>query len=293
LHPHARITTLPHLGAYVGADIVAGILATGLARDKDEKIRLLIDVGTNGEIVLGSSKRTCATAAPAGPAFEGAQIKCGMRASDGAIEGVEIRDGEIRLQVIGGDVRPIGICGSGLVDIVAELLNAGLVDASGRMLKPDEARARGIAEPLIARLVEESGVRAFLIAEQIVLTQPDIRALQFANGAIAAGVQVLMDYMGVTANDLHEVLLAGSFGSYINPASARCIGLVPWIDVERIVAVGNSAGEGAKIALLSFREREAARRIPEFVEYVELSGRAEFNEVFTDALGFPQKADGR
>ncbi len=290
LHPESRITTLPHLGAYVGADIVAGILATGLARDKDEKIRLLIDVGTNGEIVLGSIQRTCATAAPAGPAFEGAQIKCGMRASEGAIEGVEIRGTEIRLQVIGGAVRPIGICGSGLVDIVAELLNVGLVDASGRMFKPEEARARGIAEKLIARLVEdaERGVRAFSLAESIVLTQPDIRALQFAKGAIAAGVQVLMDYMGVNAHDLHEVLLAGSFGSYINPASARRIGLVPWIDVARIVAVGNSAGEGAKIALLSFREREAAKRIPEFVEYVELSGRAEFNDVFTEALAFPE-----
>ncbi len=292
LHPHARLSTLPHLGAYVGADIVAGVLATGLARDRDEKIRLLIDVGTNGEIVLGSSKRTCATAAPAGPAFEGAQIKCGMRASDGAIEGMEIRDSEIRLQVI-GNAKPIGICGSGLVDIVAELLNAGLVDASGRMLKPEEARARGIAEQLIARLVEdaERGVRAFSLAENIVLTQPDIRALQFAKGAIAAGVQVLLQDMGIAANDLHEVLLAGSFGSYINPASARRIGLVPWIDVKRIVAVGNSAGEGAKIALLSFRERAAANRIPEFVEYVELSGRAEFNDVFTQALSFPQIAD--
>jgi uncharacterized 2Fe-2S/4Fe-4S cluster protein (DUF4445 family) len=289
LHPNARLSTFPHLGAYVGADIVAGVLATGLARNKDEKQRLFIDVGTNGEIVLGSVNRTCATAAPAGPAFEGAQIKCGMRASEGAIEGVRIDD-DVHLQLISNAPTPLGICGSGLVDAVAELIKTGLVDASGKLLRPDEARARAIPQTLIARLIEEGGVRAFLLSApeaRIVLTQPDIRALQFAKGAIAAGVQVLMQYMGITSKDLHEILLAGSFGSYINPASARTIGLVPWVPVERIVAVGNSAGEGAKIALVSFREREAAKRIPEFIEYVELSGRAEFNDVFTSALAFP------
>jgi uncharacterized 2Fe-2S/4Fe-4S cluster protein (DUF4445 family) len=285
LHPHAQLSTLPHLGAYVGADIVAGVLATGLARNKDEKFRLLIDVGTNGEIVLGSSKRTLSTAAPAGPAFEGAQIKCGMRVSEGAIEGVRLDD-EVHIQTI-GNAPPIGICGSGLVDAVAELIKVGMVDHSGRMLRAEEARKRGVSERLIARLVEEKNIRAFQLAPGIVLTQPDIRALQFAKGAIAAGFQVLMDFLGITANDLHEVMLAGSFGSYINPASARMIGLVPWIPVEQIVAVGNSAGEGAKIALLSYRERQAANRIPEFIEYIELSGRMEFNDVFTEALGFP------
>jgi uncharacterized 2Fe-2S/4Fe-4S cluster protein (DUF4445 family) len=123
-----------------------------------------------------------------------------------------------------------------------------------------------------------------------VLTQPDIRALQFAKGAIAAGVQVLMAEMGVTTDDLDEVLLAGSFGSYINPASARAIGLVPWVPVEHIAAVGNAAGEGAKISLLSFREREAANRLPEFIEYLELSGRPEFNDIFMQVLAFPQQA---
>lgn len=297
LHPEARVSTLPHLGAYVGADIVAGILATDLTRNKDGKLRLLIDVGTNGEIVLGSIHGTLATAAPAGPAFEGAQIKHGMRASAGAIEGVQITpEGDVHLQVIGGDVPPIGIAGSGLVDGVAELYRAGIVDASGRMIRVEDARGK-LPEVLVERLVTTDGVRAFRLSDtetSIVLTQQDIRALQFAKGSIAAGVEVLMQQMGVTANDLHEVLLAGSFGSYINPASARMIGLVPWVPVERIVAVGNSAGEGAKIALLSFREREAANRIPEFIEYVELSGRSEFNDIFTDALSFPQPAaDGR
>jgi uncharacterized 2Fe-2S/4Fe-4S cluster protein (DUF4445 family) len=297
LHPRARLSLLPHLGAYVGADIVAGVLATGLARNPDGKLRLYIDVGTNGEIVLGSAARTISTAAPAGPAFEGAQIRNGMRASEGAIEGVKIDTrgaGTVRLQIIGGDeLTPIGICGSGLVDAVAELVNAGLVDASGRLLLAEAARAAGLPEGLVARLVTVDGVRAFLLSQPehgIVLTQPDVRALQFAKGAIAAGVQVLLAEMGVTADDLHEVLLAGSFGSYINPASARTIGLVPWVPVERIVAVGNAAGEGAKISLLSFREREAANQLPGFIEYLELSGRPEFNDIFMDVLAFPSAA---
>lgn len=293
LHPQARLSTLPHLGAYVGADIVAGILATGVARNPDEKLRLYIDVGTNGEIVLGSVRRAIATAAPAGPAFEGAQIRCGMRASEGAIEGVQITN-DVGLQVIGGEVPVEGICGSGLVDAVAELINAGLVDASGRLLRPEEASAAGLPPALVERLVVvDKGVRAFRLGDaenNIVLTQPDIRALQFAKGAIAAGVQVLLTEMGVTAADLHEVLLAGSFGSYINPASARTIGLVPWVPVERIVAVGNAAGEGAKIALLSFRDREAAEQLPAFISYLELSGQPAFNDVFMDVLPFPTPA---
>jgi uncharacterized 2Fe-2S/4Fe-4S cluster protein (DUF4445 family) len=293
LHPQARVSTLPHLGAYVGADIVAGVLATGVARNKDGKIRLYIDVGTNGEIVLGSVERSVSTAAPAGPAFEGAQILNGMRASDGAIEGVRIGE-DVTLQIIGGDLTPVGICGSGLVDAVAELVQAGLVDASGRLMRPDDAAAAGQPPALVERLVTlDSGVRAFRLSDaksNIILTQPDIRALQFAKGAIAAGVNVLLAEMGITADDLHEVLLGGSFGSYINPTSARAIGLVPWVPVERIVAVGNAAGEGAKISLLSFREREAAKRLPEFIEYLELSNRPEFNDIFMEVLAFPAQA---
>ena len=195
LHPEARLSTLPHLGAYVGADIVAGVLATGLARNDDDKWRVYIDVGTNGEIVVGSSMRTLSTAAPAGPAFEGAQIKSGMRASDGAIEGVVIDD-DVHLQIIGGDVKPIGICGSGLVDAGAQLIERGMVDASGRLARAEDLRGR-VSDQLIARLVEdtERGVRGFLLsapAENIVLTQPDIRALQFAKAAISSGVDVLM-----------------------------------------------------------------------------------------------------
>jgi len=281
IHPQGYIQTLPALGAYVGADIVAGVLATGVARE--DKLRVFVDVGTNGEIVLGSAQRALATAAPAGPAFEGSQIKCGMRATVGAIEGVQLGE-RIELQIIGGDVPAEGICGSGLVDAVAQLLLAGLLDYSGRFKKPEDVPDH----PLRDRLIDVDGMRAFLLADGVYLTQRDIRELQFAKGSIATGIKVLMDILGVTVRDLDEVLLGGSFGSYLNPESAKIIGLVPPVDVDRIIAVGNSAGEGAKIALLSYRERQVAFELPSRIEYVELSGRSDFNDSFISVLGFPQ-----
>jgi uncharacterized 2Fe-2S/4Fe-4S cluster protein (DUF4445 family) len=280
IHPHGYIQTLPALGAYVGADIVAGVLATSVVRE--DKLRVFVDVGTNGEIVLGSAQRALATAAPAGPAFEGSQIRCGMRATDGAIEGVQLGD-TVELQVIGGDIPAQGICGSGLVDAVAQLLLAGLLDHSGRMKTKEDVPGH----PLRDRLIEVDGVRAFLLAEGVYLSQKDIRELQFAKGSIATGIKVLMNILGVETKDLDEVLLGGSFGSYLNPESAKIIGLVPPVDVDRIIAVGNSAGEGAKIALLSYRERQVAFELPARIEYVELSGRTDFNDAFVSVLGFP------
>ncbi|OLC25770.1 MAG: hypothetical protein AUH40_05740 [Chloroflexi bacterium 13_1_40CM_65_17] len=280
IHPAGYVQTLPALGAYVGADIVSGVLATGIARE--DKVRVFVDVGTNGEIVIGSSQRTLATAAPAGPAFEGSQIKCGMRATDGAIEGVQLGD-TVELQVIGGDVPPQGLCGSGLVDAVAQLLNVGLLNHSGRMLSAAEAPDH----PLASRLMEVDGVRAFLLAEGVYLSQRDVRELQFAKGSIATGIKVLMDILGVDPSDLDEIFLGGSFGSYLNPESAKIIGLVPPVDVDKIIAVGNSAGEGAKIALLSYRERQVAFELPARIEYIELSGRTDFNDAFVSVLGFP------
>ncbi len=281
IHPQGFVQTLPALGAYVGADIVAGVLATGVVRE--DRLRVFVDVGTNGEIVLGSAQRALATAAPAGPAFEGSQIKCGMRATVGAIEGVTLGD-RVELQVIGGDVRPEGICGSGLVDTVAQLLLCGLLDHSGRLKLAEDVPHH----PLRDRLIDVDGMRAFLLADGVYLTQRDVRELQFAKGSIATGIKVLMDILGVTADDLDEVLLGGSFGSYLNPESAKVIGLVPPVDVGKIIAVGNSAGEGAKIALLSYRERQVAFELPARIEYVELSGRSDFNDSFVSVLGFPQ-----
>ncbi len=287
MHPLGRVSLFPSIGAYVGADIVADIVATGLVRDPE--VRLLVDVGTNGEIACGSAERSVATAAPAGPAFEGGEILCGMRATEGAIEGVSLAGGTVELQVIGGDAAPRGICGSGLIDVVAQLRIAGLLDDGGRMSSREEAEA--IGHPLAERLVMREDVKAFVLQDDVMLTQTDVRALQFAKGAISTGIETAMRALGLRAADLDEVLLAGSFGSYINPASARVIGLVPPVPAGRIKAVGNTASEGAKMALMSFREREVAFEIPTIVEYIELSGEEDFNDRFIGNLGFPTAAE--
>jgi uncharacterized 2Fe-2S/4Fe-4S cluster protein (DUF4445 family) len=281
-HPRAPAFVFPSMGAYVGGDIVAGLLATGLARDR--RLRLFIDVGTNSEIALGSNERVLATAAPAGPAFEAAQIRCGMRAAEGAIEGVTIADGELELQVI-GDVEPAGICGSGLVDCVAELVRAGVLDHSGRFVAEDALGELPAA--LGSRLTKVGEERVFMLAEDVFLSQRDVRELQFAKASIATGWNILMSQMGVEPSDIQQVLLGGSFGAYLSPASAVRIGLVPRLALPRIVSAGNVAGEGAKIAALSQRERAEARSIVREVEYVELSGRADFNDMFVDQLAFP------
>jgi len=322
VHPRARAVVFPAFGAYVGGDITAGLLASGMNRDA--RVRLFIDIGTNCEIVLGSRDWLLATAAPAGPAFEGAAIRCGMRAADGAIEGVVLdpgvapasldrgsdglaavhpqpgpasQDGSrggVSLKVI-GDCEPVGLCGSGLVDAVASLVSVGLLDRSGRFV-PDEEAAR-VAPALAARLVMLGDERVFVlhwrgepgdVAESIFLTQRDVRELQFAKAAIASGWNVLLEEAGLTAADVQQVLLAGSFGSYLSPASAIKLGLVPKIGVMRVVSAGNVAGEGAKMALLSVRERAAALALLEEVRYVELSDRADFNDRFIEQLQFPR-----
>ena len=288
MHPLGWVALFPSIGAYVGADIVADIVATGLVRDPET--RLLVDVGTNGEIACGNEERSVATAAPAGPAFEGGEIVHGMRATDGAIEGVVLTNGEVELQVIGGDdAEPRGICGSGLIDIVAQLRLAGLLDDGGKMMSREEAEDAG--HPLADRLVMREDVKAFHLHGDVVLTQQDVRALQFAKGAISTGIETAMGALGLESSDIDAVMLAGSFGSYINPQSARVIGLVPPVPVERIKAVGNTASEGAKMALMSFREREVAWEIPGIVEYIELSGEEDFNDRFIGNLGFPPIED--
>jgi uncharacterized 2Fe-2S/4Fe-4S cluster protein (DUF4445 family) len=314
VHPRARAVVFPAFGAYVGGDITAGLLAAGMNRDP--RVRLFIDVGTNCEIVLGGRDWLLATAAPAGPAFEGAAIRCGMRAADGAIEAVTLDGvtGEVGLKVI-GDRAPAGLCGSGLVDAVAGLISVGLLDRSGRFVPP-EAAAR-LAPGLADRLTTVDKERVFVLAwadrpggpdgpggpgergepggpggpgdieGAIFLTQRDVRELQFAKAAIASGWQVLLEEAGLTAADVQQVLLAGSFGSYLSPGNAIKLGLVPKLPVLRVVSAGNVAGEGAKMALLSVRERAAALALLEEVRYVELSDHADFNDRFVGQLEFP------
>ncbi|GAB3654047.1 ASKHA domain-containing protein [Nocardioides korecus] len=291
LHPRARMVLFPALGAYVGGDIVAGMLATGM--DRDKRTRLFIDVGTNCEIVLSDGDTLVSTAAPAGPAFEGGAIRCGMRAADGAIEVVKVTSDDVELGVI-GDVEPRGLCGSGLVDAVAELARVGLLDGTGRFV-PTEVAAETLPG-LADRLGAIGQERVFVlhrpapetpVEECVYLSQRDVRELQFAKAAISTGWTLLLEQLGLEHADVQQVLLAGSFGSYLSPASAIRIGLVPKIPVLRIVSAGNVAGEGAKMVLLSRREREGATALLEQVEYVELSDRPDFNDRFVDLLAFP------
>src|SRR3984957_290899 len=297
-HPQARAVVFPAFGAYVGGDITAGLLASGM--DRDPRVRLFIDIGTNCEIVLGGRDWLLATAAPAGPAFEGASIRCGMRAADGAVEAVEVTaDGDLKLTVI-GDTDPIGLCGSGLVDAVAALAEAGIIDDSGRFtqatpeLSPNTDRFAAPASALADRLTMIGKERVFVLrwsadrdpATSVYLSQRDVRELQFAKAAIATGWRILLEEAGLAVEDVKQVLLAGSFGSYLNAKSAIRLGPVPHGGTRRIIAAGNVAGEGAKMALLSLRDRQAALALLEEVNYVELSDRPDFNDRFIATLGF-------
>jgi uncharacterized 2Fe-2S/4Fe-4S cluster protein (DUF4445 family) len=290
-HPRARAFLFPAFGAYVGGDITAGLLASGMNRDA--RTRLFIDIGTNCEIVLGNRDWLLATAAPAGPAFEGAAIRCGMRAADGAIEAVAIAPDGLSLTVI-GDCKPAGLCGSGLVDAVAGLVKAGLLDHSGRLVSDEAAAA--LLPALAPRLTMLGQERVFVlhwlgepgdVSASIYLSQRDVRELQFAKAAIATGWRVLLEEAGLAPGDIQQVLLAGSFGSYLSPSSAIALGLVPKLPLLRVVSAGNVAGEGAKMALLSVRERAAALALLTEVRYVELSDRSGFNDAFVDQLQFP------
>jgi uncharacterized 2Fe-2S/4Fe-4S cluster protein (DUF4445 family) len=216
-----------------------------------------------------------------------------MRAADGAIEVVTMTPDALELKVI-GDAEPAGLCGSGLVDAVTGLVRMGLLDNSGRLVAQDEAAAR--APGLAGRLTRIGEERVFVLhwlgeagdaAHSVYLSQRDIRELQFAKAAIATGWQILLEEAGLAAGDIQQVLLAGSFGSYLSPANAIRIGLVPKLAVLRVVSAGNVAGEGAKMALLSLRERAAGLALLEEVRYVELSDRADFNDRFVDQLAFP------
>jgi len=291
VHPRARAVVFPSFGAYVGGDITAGLLASGM--DRDSRTRLFIDIGTNCEIVLGNSAWLLATAAPAGPAFEGAAIRCGMRAADGAIEVVTMTADGLGLKVI-GDAAPAGLCGSGLVDAVAGLVGLGLLDPSGRLVSEEQAAT--IAPGLAPRLTRLGQERVFVlhwlgeagdVEHSIYLSQRDVRELQFAKAAIATGWNILLEEAGLRPSDIRQVLLAGSFGSYLSPANAIRLGLVPDLPVLRVVSAGNVAGEGAKMALLSLRERAGALALLEEVRYVELSDRPDFNDRFVEQLPFP------
>ncbi|ABR48259.1 ferredoxin [Alkaliphilus metalliredigens QYMF] len=289
MNKSGKILVLPNIAGFVGADTVGVLLATEMKKYAD--IKLMIDIGTNGEIALGSKDRLFTCSAAAGPAFEGAQISSGMRGAVGAIDHIIFGE-KLEYSVIGGG-RPQGLCGSGLLDGVAGLVQLGMIDKRGRFLSPEK-----ITNPKAAvfkrNIIEHHGEKAFLLVDHpstshgnlICITQKDIRELQVAKGAIAAGIKILIEKYGIKTEDITEVLLAGAFGNYLNPSSACRIGLIPKELEGKIKMVGNAAGTGAKIALLSATEYKEADAIAAFVEFIELASDPNFSTIFARSTYF-------
>lgn len=285
--PHAPVYVAPNIAGYVGGDTVGVIMSTEIYHK--EGIYLAIDIGTNGEIVLAHNGQMISCSTAAGPAFEGAQIKYGMRAASGAIERVVINN-DVGLKII-GQAPAEGICGSGLMDAVSEMVRVGIIEANGRLISRDEAGH--LSPALQQRLASDDSGAYFILAflqdsqgEAVVLTQRDIRELQLAKAAIRAGIQVLLDQKGLNYQDINNVLLAGAFGSYINKYSALGIGLLPPISPDKIISVGNAAGAGARKTLISQEIRQEAETIARQVTHLELSCRRDFQDQFVSSLGF-------
>jgi len=282
VNENAELLVLPNISGFVGADTVGAILSSNI--DREEPMTLLIDIGTNGEMVLGNKKRLCACSTAAGPAFEGALISIGMRGAKGAIDHADFTGGNLNLSVI-GDAKAIGICGSGLIDVLAELVKYGIVDDTGKLVKGDKLTDEA-AVKLAAHIGEKDGMRVFWLTDDLCLTQKDVREVQLAKGAIAAGIELLMRRIGVGIKDVERVMLAGAFGNYMSPKSACGIGLIPKELESKIIGIGNAAGQGAKMAALSKAEYLRSAEIGEKTEYLELAGMPEFNDVFMDKLEF-------
>lgn len=263
--PQALVRVLPCIGGFVGSDILAGIMATRI--HESERLNVLIDLGTNGEIVIGNRQRLLCCSTAAGPAFEGARIKLGMRAATGAISRVGIREGQLQAHIVGNVGAPRGICGSGLVDAVACALDLELMKPNGRITKP----------PHKLELIDP-----------VHLTQTDIRELQLAKAAIAAGIRILLQKLGASVDEIDRVHLAGAFGNYISVASARRIGLLR-IPSDRVHPAGNTALLGAKVAL--FTGKESGEELARSITHIGLSTHPQFQDIYVEEMTFPARVD--
>ncbi len=287
MSPAGNVHCVENIAGFVGADTTAGALAVDMDRIEDRV--LFVDIGTNGEIVLATPETLCAASCAAGPALEGARIRHGSRAVDGAIEAVVAGEDDIGLDVI-GSIPPRSICGSGLIDAVAVLLDFGVIDARGRFTDRQTLK-NTLSEPLYSRLLESSGQPAFCLAFDrhasepgVILTQRDVREVQLAKAAIRAGIRILLDRLGMTDSDLDRVLLAGAFGNYVRPASTVRIGLLPDVPLDRIRSVGNAAAAGAQMLLISDECRDRAARLARQTQYVEIAHQQGFADLFADAM---------
>jgi uncharacterized 2Fe-2S/4Fe-4S cluster protein (DUF4445 family) len=259
-------------------------MIVALDLDREKATTLSIDIGTNGEMVLGRGGSLLATSTAAGPAFEGAQISCGMRALPGAVVAATLGfDGAVQLQTV-GDASPLGLCGTGLVSAVAQFLEREVVDATGRLLDPHEVAAPGLR----SRLFSLGGEPAFALSEdrRVSITQKDIRTLQLAKGAVRTGMDTLLDLTGVSADELDELRLAGNFGAGLDARAAMRIGLVPPMDLAKVHVVGNAALRGAVMALLSQECSRRSENAARGARFIELGGKPEFQARFMEAMLF-------
>jgi len=279
------VRVLPGVSAFVGADVVAGLAASGL--DTRSGIRLFIDLGTNGEIVLIANGTVLATATAAGPALEGGALTAGMRAEDGAIERVASSGAGLTFGVIGGGT-PRGICGSGVFDLLAVLLDAGVLDEGGRMLAEEDGSGTVDAagtSPLIARVAEREAVRAFMLHPDVWFTQLDVRQAQLAIAAVRTGVDLLLSIAGVRSAEVSEVVVAGGFGAHLDPVAAARTGLLPPALAHRMVFGGNMALAGARAALLGGAARTSIETLAGTIRVVNLASSPEFDRRFMATLG--------
>ena len=275
--PGGYVHLLPNIAGYVGADHVAMLLATQITQT--EGVVLAIDIGTNTEICLSNQGALTSLSTASGPAFEGAHIKHGMRAADGAIERLRLVDSQVEYQTIGG-AAPVGLCGSGILDTLAQLYQAGVVNSRGRMGEHPRVRGKGEKREFVIASPGEHET----VATDVVFTQMDIQELQLAKGAIRTGIDVLLNVNGLTSNEINQVIIAGAFGTYLDVASTMTIGMLPKLPLKRIRQVGNAAGMGAKLALISKSKREEAKAIANRVRYIELAADPKFSNIFAKAM---------
>jgi uncharacterized 2Fe-2S/4Fe-4S cluster protein (DUF4445 family) len=291
IHPNANVLVFPMVRSHVGGDAVAAAVASGL--DKARGSQLLIDLGTNTELLLAHRGRVFATSAAAGPAFEGVSIRHGMRGAPGAIDVVSFgAPGDVVIHTIGGGVA-LGLCGSGLIDAIAELRRVGLVSTSGSLRKPGELEQ---GSPWARRLTQVEGVNAFVLADAdasapglggLVVTARDIREVQLVKGSIVAAISLLCRHAGTSPAGLEAILVAGAFGNFIRKTSALRLGLLPAVDAERVRFVGNAAGVGTRLATVDREILERARGLAAGAEYVDLATHPEYHAAFMAALAFP------
>lgn len=272
----------PVLSGYIGGDVTAGILACGM--DRTDHKQVYLDLGTNGELAVGNRDRLICCATAAGPVFEGANVRCGMTAQPGAISEVRFKDGELEVSVI-GDIEPVGVCGTGLIEAVAGMLEAGVVDETGRLLDEDESDPKWISY-----LAEVDNEHVFYLdpGRTVFIAQKDIRNLQLAKAAICAGIYTLLEAHGLKIDEVDDLLVAGGFGSFLNIDAAAAVGLFPQELRDRAKSVGNMAAEGASLLLLSQEARARIQAVCAESEYIELSTHAVFNTFYMDCMAFEE-----